>query len=181
MRAFFAIDLPEELKNKITAIIKLLQQKNPSKYISWTSPKNLHITLKFLGDVSNTQCEKFLPEIMDVVSQQPKFTLRLEKIDLFPAKRKSRVISWLPSPMGRLVALAHQIEQQVVLYDVPAETRPFKPHLTLARIKKPIKDELQIIDVPQLAFELEKLTLFRSETTHAGSQYEVVSELPLKA
>lgn len=180
IRAFFAIDLPDELKAKIAELIKLLQQKNPGKNIVWTKAENLHITLKFLGDVLPQQCEQFLPGTMDAISQVPKFTLAFTKMGLFPTKRMPRVIAFLPSPMERLVALAYKIEEQVVRYNVPAETRPFKPHLTLARIKRPIKNEFEDIVMPSLAFEVERLTLFRGEITHTGSRYEVLWDIPLK-
>lgn len=179
-RAFFAIDLPDELKAKIFGLIKLLQQKNPGKNIVWTKADSLHITLKFLGDILPQQYEQFLPKVIDAISQVPKFTLAFTKIRLFPTKRAPRVIALLPSPIEQLVALAYKIEEQVVRYGVSAETRPFKPHLTVARIKqRPGKNEFG--HLPALAFEVKELTLFRSEITHAGSRYEVLRKLHLHA
>jgi len=179
-RAFFAIDLPKELKQEMVNVIKLLQKKNPGKNIVWTKPENLHITLKFLGNVLPLQCEQFLPAVEDTISQIQKFTLKLEKISLFPSKRSPRVIALLPSPMERLVALACKIEEQVVRYGLQAETRAFKPHLTLARIKQKGKNEFNDIAMPPLNFEVERLTLFRSEITHTGSRYEILQHISLK-
>jgi len=180
IRAFFAIDLPDELKSKVVELIKLLQQKNPGENIVWTKQENLHITLKFLGDILPQQCAQFLPRVMDAIAQVPKFVLTFTKVSLFPSKRAPRVIALLPSPMERLVALAYKIEEQVVRYGIPAETRPFRPHLTLARIKRPSKNEFEDIAVPALALEFKELTLFRSEITHFGSRYEVLRQIALK-
>jgi 2'-5' RNA ligase len=180
IRAFFAIDLPQELKQEMANTIKLLQQKNPSENIVWTKPENLHITLKFLGNILPSQYEQFLPAIKNAISQMQKFTVKLTEINLFPSKRSPRVIALLPSPMERLVVLACKIEEQVVRYGVQAETRAFKPHLTLARIKRKSKNEFNNIAMSPLTFEVERVALFRSEITHAGPKYEILQHISLR-
>ncbi|MGD9153234.1 MAG: RNA 2',3'-cyclic phosphodiesterase [Gammaproteobacteria bacterium] len=170
-RAFFAIDLPENIRTEVTSFMKLLKKANPNKNISWVKPENLHITLKFLGNITQLQCEQFLPEIKTVISGWGKFEIKLDKLVLFPSKRKPRVIALLPSPLEQLIALACKIEEKVVDCNIPAEARSFKPHLTLARIKNKNICELKDVTLPPLIFEIQRVTLFHSEVLYPGSRY----------
>ncbi|MGD9108701.1 MAG: RNA 2',3'-cyclic phosphodiesterase [Gammaproteobacteria bacterium] len=179
-RAFFAIDLPKSIRFEVTSLIKSLKTANPNKNISWIKPENLHITLKFLGNVTQLQYEQFFPEIKTVISGWGKFKIKLDKLVLFPSKRKPRVIALLPSPLEQLIALACKIEEQVVNCNIPAETRSFKPHLTLARIKDKNICELKDVTLPPLFFEIQRVTLFRSEVSHFGSRYVALEHILLR-
>lgn len=170
-RAFFAVDLPGNIRHKVASLIRSLKKDNPNKNISWMQPENLHITLKFLGNITQLQCEQFLPKIEAVISEWKKFEIKLDKLVLFPSKHKPRVIALLPSQLEQLAALSYKIEEQVVQYDIPAETRSFKPHLTLARIRDKNICEIKKTTLSPLVFEIQRVTLFRSEISSSGSRH----------
>lgn len=178
-RAFIAIDLPHELKQQIADLIKTLQQQIPAKKIIWSEPEKSHLTLKFLGNVSQQQCAAFLPDLTAIVSQQQKFILKFSRLDLFPSSKRPRVIALLPQSAGRLAALALNIENQLTSFGIAAESRVFKPHLTIARLKQPAEFKLPSVALPSFEFEVEQIALFRSHITQHGSQYEILRQLPL--
>ena len=83
IRAFFAIDLPENIRHEVISLIMLLKKANPNKNIIWVKPENLHITLKFLGNIAQSQYERFLPKIEAVISECKKFEIQfLEGFEL---------------------------------------------------------------------------------------------------
>jgi len=178
-RAFFAVDLPENLKRETEHFIALLRQPEANKNIVWTKTENLHITLKFLGNISQQQCEQILPAVKAAISKCPKFKLKLTKLMFFPSERMPKIIALFPSPLDKLVTLACKIEEQVINYDIKAEARAFKPHLTLARIKRQGAYKAKDIILPQLGFEVQAITLFRSETSHEGSCYTPLEKIEL--
>lgn len=178
-RAFFAIDLPENIRHEIISFIKLLKKTNPDKNIRWVNSENLHITLKFLGNVTQSQCERFLPEIETAISGWGKIEIKLDKLVLFPSKRKPMIIALSLSSFEQLAALTGKIEEQVVNYNIPAENRLFKPHLTLARIKDKNICEFKEVEFLPLVFETQRVTLFCSEISHFGSRYVPLQHITL--
>lgn len=178
-RAFFAIDLPEKIRHEVTSLLAALRKINPDKNIRWVNTENLHITLKFLGNVTQLQCEHFLPEIEAEIAGRGKIEIKLDKLVLFPSKRSPRIIALSPSSFEQLAALTGKIEGLVANYDVPTEARSFKPHLTLARIKDKDICEFKEVAFFPLVFEIQRVTLFRSEISHFGSRYVPLQHISL--
>ncbi len=179
IRSFIAIMIPEKIREEIGEILKEYQEKRyPCR---WVAPENLHITLVFLGEVS----EKFLAEVkreLAKTTQQTKeFLIKLGGFGAFPSTKNPRVF-WIGVPLGtkEIEELQRVIVESLAKIGFKPEERRFHPHLTLGRTKDFIKD----IDLFERKYESEvikvnSITLFKSTLTPEGPIYEKIEEYPL--
>ncbi len=186
LRSFIAIELTNELHEEL----RILQQelKKSDIYAKWVSPENIHLTLKFLGNVDTGQIEK-IKNILEEISKETKpFYLNLSGIGAFPKLDYPRVL-WVGIEEGKneTIEIANKLEDGLEKIGFQKENRSFSPHLTLARIKSSKnKDRLKTL-VEQNAFisknkvYVDKLTLFKSTLTPKGSIYSKIYEGSFKA
>jgi 2'-5' RNA ligase len=134
VRAFIAVDLNEEIRGKIAEIQSALGRFSSS--VRWVRPSSIHITLRFLGEISPDQQKRLTEMLADRKCGVPPFTIAVERMGFFPHARSPRV-TWLGVEEGKnsLQQLARYVE--VVATDVGflREERPFSPHITFGRIK----------------------------------------------
>ncbi len=134
MRLFIAINLPDEVREEIWITAAPLRERPYA--IKWVDPDAIHITLKFLGEVSAHR-EKSLSDALDAaVSGVSPFTLPLGGFGAFPDTRRANVIWVGCTPPSSLLELQRQVEEQVADAGFPRETRLFHPHLTLGRLRR---------------------------------------------
>ena len=188
IRAFFCVELEEELKTRLDAITQKLKRV-PVK-ASWVRAENLHITLKFLGDVE----EGFIPQLeeaaREALAQSPidgEVHWTLDRLGAFPSPDRPRVV-WVGSTREprELAELAARLEEALEPLGFSPEGRGFVAHITLGRVKErpPSANVLELAralqDYP--AFDLEArvtgLTLMRSNLTPQGAVYTPVFRLP---
>jgi len=174
MRTFVAIDIPDEIRSKIRDLIVILQPAAPQ--IRWARPEGLHITLKFLGEVSPGKLEKIQATLATVRLPSP-IPLRVHGAGYFPNERSPRVI-WLGIEGGKdLVELVEQVEEKFRALGFPTENRPFSGHLTLGRLRVPGKiaalQELLRQQEPLSlgSFSARELFLYESKLSPGGSEY----------
>jgi 2'-5' RNA ligase len=100
-------------------------------------PEQLHLTLRFLGDVEDAGCDA-LVKSMNQVTDEPPFTFSLAGLGAFPDQKRPRVV-WTGVAEGKaqVMSLAARVESAVVAAGLPPEDRPFSPHLTLGRVREP--------------------------------------------
>lgn len=133
MRLFIGIPLPRDYQQQLAAVSKKWQKRFKSK-LSWTKPGNWHLTLKFLGDVhieKRLELERYMHDLSWEV-----FSVAGSKAGFFGSKGVYRV-AWvgLDGDLERLADLARRIDADLAAMGFSREKRPFKAHLTLARIK----------------------------------------------
>ncbi len=169
MRLFIAIEVPDEVSNYLKQIQKEINEKS-------TKPKTFHITLKFLGEITEKEY-KNIKENLSKIKFKP-FKLKLNKIGFFPDERKIKVI-WVGFKDNReLIKLQNQVENATKEYK---QDHPFSPHLTLARIKF-VKDKrafiesLRKIQIDDLEFEVHNFKLVKSDLKPEGPVYTVLDE-----
>ena len=134
MRTFVAIDLPEELKSELTKRQEHL--KNVARGARWVRPEGIHLTLKFLGEISDKQAGQ-VTEILSLLPPFEPLEVRVEGFGFFPNARRPRVL-WVGIKGGTpLETLASEVERSLKALGFPREQRPFRPHLTLARFPNP--------------------------------------------
>lgn len=136
MRVFIALELPAEVKTALQVPLRHLRETLPRQAVRWVEPESLHITLKFLGDIS--------PEMLEPVQQANRRAAQASvPLDLcatglgcFPNPKRPRVV-WigLKGDLTGLHRLRDQVEANVAPLGFPTEDRPFSPHLTLGRVK----------------------------------------------
>ena len=135
MRLFTAIDLPPKMLEKLE---RFLGRLRPLAKLRWTAVENLHITTKFIGEWPEARLDEMKTALRGVTQTGP-IDVSVRGIGWFPNQRRPQVF-WAGVDAGEpLAALARATEEAVLKLGVPAETREYSPHLTLARIKNLVK------------------------------------------
>ena len=184
-RTFLAIDLPEKI---ITQLIDIQDGLKASvKGIRWTRPEGIHLTLKFFGNIS----ENDIVNISGVVEKKTKdarpVTLNVKRVGAFPNFKRPRVM-WIgiSGEVEQLFFLQEEIDTGLETIGFQKETRAFRPHLTLGRIKSPREVEglAKIIEGGEGytagSFIAEGLTLFKSDLTPKGAIYTKLAYFPVE-
>lgn len=139
IRTFWAIDLPEAHKELISEQLEGLKAEYSDEEICWMRPEKYHITLRFLGDTALEDVPKIAADVAAEVSSFGVFELGfVPKIEFFPNDEDKAYLTLMPEPTEPLVALVAKIVPLMSEYGFAPDERMFKPHVTLARLKKPI-------------------------------------------
>lgn len=190
MRAFFAIFVPDYLGEEMANILNILKKEAVFRDIKWSSCQNLHITLRFLGNIRKATCEKIEEDASHILSGSKAFSICFSDLLLFPNPALPVAIALKPTNNSALTEIAIAIYNCVSRYDVHKETRQFNPHITLGRIKhRFIKEEdkekackiLSSLDFNReaLKFDVSSISLMQSKPTSHGSDYIILKEFPL--
>lgn len=190
LRAFIAIEIPSSIHLAIEENTARLRSVLDSNLVRWTPPANIHLTLKFLGDVSPNTIELLTQMLTAEAGQHTSFEIQISGIGTFPNLRRPRVI-WigLQAP-ATLEALRRGIEAATARMGFPIEERPFSPHLTIGRVKQTAGPaEAQKIraalEATQIGFlgttRVEAVHLFKSDLKPTGSVYTRLFSAPLQA
>lgn len=179
MRAFIAIEIPSEVKKAALEIQNNLSRRLSE--ISWIENNNLHITVKFLGEISEENADKINKLILSIAGKTSVFKIKLETIGVFPSLQQARII-WMGeknTPEG-LKRMTEQLELNLESLGIPKENRPFTCHTTIGRIKHHI-DARNLQDAldnareglvnRSLEFNAEGLTLFKSVLSAKSPTY----------
>ncbi|MBJ6748695.1 RNA 2',3'-cyclic phosphodiesterase [Geomonas anaerohicana] len=167
-RLFIAVDLPEDIK----AALSSFNASMPG--LRWVPPDQIHLTLRFLGDVL-PQAGAALKKNLAAVSFTP-FPLTLRGVGHFPPHGHPRVL-WVGMEESRpLLALQLQVESAVTGAGIPPEQRGFSPHITLARIKENASAEVARFEATHRTlsfppFSVEEFILFSSVLTPKGATH----------
>ena len=184
IRCFIATELPLELKLKIDTYIDSL--RNISPQIKWIKAKNLHITLKFLGEIPYELIEKIHNELSDVSTIVNPFEMSVRGTGFFPNQNKPRVI-WLGlqnDSKNSIFKLHEWIDKKLQALGFEREKRRFSPHLTLGRIKFPdnIQKLSEFINKNEFKsefFKVDQIILMRSELKPTGAEYSQIKNYML--
>jgi len=135
IRAFLAIDPPEEILGEIGRIQGRLQRLIRGE-LRWVRPEAIHLTLKFFGDIPESAVADIAAVVEPAAAGAAPFSLAIGGAGVFPDQRRPRVL-WLGmnGDVPRLLLFQQGLEAELGRIGFPAEERPFRPHLTLARIK----------------------------------------------
>ena len=180
IRAFFAIDLNESVKKSVTEITAQLQEKYKQPAIRWSEPDNLHITLQFLPAVRLDDIETMVRNVSTELKSSDVFQLELKELELFPTPHHPRIISLAVGPHESLSLLSESIGKGIVASGYDIEKRPFRGHLTLARLNGLKEVSLDGIGVPLFEkIEVKGVILYQSEGAKEGSMYTPLARIEL--
>ncbi len=181
MRTFIAINLPEEVKNYLSSLQEDISSK-PNLNIKASKAKEFHITLKFLGEVNETQLENIRHNLKKI--EIDAFEMKLVNLGCFPNDNDVRVI-WAgiisDAGISEIMALHKKIDDATS--KIKSDNK-FHPHVTLFRVKSVddkdvLKDTLSKINIKEIAFTVDSFYLYKSTLTPGGPVYEVVEEYNL--
>lgn len=176
MRLFIAIDIPKEIKDKLFDLQK--QIGSDLAKISWVHKKNLHLTLKFLGELPENKVEGIKERLRTIKLNS--FEVELNSLGVFPNENRIRVI-WVGLKSEHIYELQIKIDQE--LLDLFSKDTRFQSHLTLGRVKF-IKNKEKLKEKLKLKcdgrFFVKKFKLIKSSLTREGPIYETIEEYKLK-
>ena len=180
-RVFVAIELPADIRHRVARHIAHLREELPEVRASWNREEHLHLTLKFLGDIRVTDVEGLSRAAENSARVFRPFELHVEGCGAFPRRGTPRVL-WIgiDDPTEGLGELYRALEDNCAAAGFPREPRPFNPHLTIARLRKPrgarrLAEIHKQRDFEKMSFAVDQLTVIRSELSSAGSRYTVLS------
>jgi 2'-5' RNA ligase len=180
-RVFCAIEIPEKIRQSISRHAQQLQEALPDVQASWTKPDNIHLTLKFFGNISQQQIVRASEAATRAVDGLGSFNIKVEGAGSFPARGPAKVL-WIgiSDPTGKLIQLQQRFESECEREGFPKEARAFHPHLTVARLRTARGARALAEQHKELEFEsgdvsVSSLILFRSELSSKGSTYTPIS------
>jgi 2'-5' RNA ligase len=180
MRLFTGLELPAGVVRNLEGLIGRLR---PAARIQWSPPANLHVTTKFIGEWPEQRLEE-LRMALEVVPVAGPLPVRIRSLGFFPNERAPRVF-WCGVEAPGLDSLAAATDAATARLGIPAESRPFSPHLTLARIKErldlaPLRQAIAALPSTEFGdFEAHTYYLYRSRLGPGGSVYTKLAEFPL--
>ncbi|MBC7839514.1 MAG: RNA 2',3'-cyclic phosphodiesterase [Nitrospiraceae bacterium] len=201
IRAFLAVELSPELRAELAALQQGLKQSIEPEMkrdmrISWVQPAKMHLTIKFLGDMDEQVIDPLRGEVEQAIDSQPSVYVPLERLGAFPRPQSPRVLwvgpseNWEQGGEGKRVTEIHRaIEQACEDLGFLHETKPFSPHLTLARMKTGERHvgaalaKSGVLDPPLSlgSLAVESVVLIKSELNPTGSVYTRLWETRLRA
>ncbi len=182
LRVFTAVEITPEIRSAVGRLIERLRASQAK--VTWTKPANLHYTLKFLGDVPETQVAEICRAAQEAVGPFTPFELVAAGVGAFPSAGRPRTC-WLGVGEGaEPIELVFQaLERLISPLGYPPEGRHFTPHLTLGRVRenspaatKQLADLLgRHSDFDAGAMQVDAVTVFASTLGKDGPTYEVLS------
>lgn len=180
MRLFTGLDLPPDVIRNLDGLMARLR---PAARIHWSPAANLHVTTKFIGEWPPARLEE-LKTALRRLGSRPPIQLAIRQLGFFPNAHSPRIF-WCGVEAPGLDALAAGTDAATSQLGVARETRPFQPHLTLARIKdrvdlRPLRETIAAL--PSLGFgqfEARTFFLYQSALKPTGSVYTKLAEFPL--
>jgi 2'-5' RNA ligase len=184
LRTFIAIEIPDETKGRIAQV--QLELKTYRERISWVKPGNLHLTLKFLGDVEEGQLDGIGRGMETTAKNAAPFTLAFRDLGVFPNLRSARVL-WVGAieNSGMLIKLVQSVESEMDHLGFPKENRKFSPHLTIGRIKARPSEKF-LSRIGQFEFEggeveVKQIHLMKSDLRPTGAVYTDLKQIELES
>ncbi|RFT16066.1 MAG: 2'-5' RNA ligase [Candidatus Saccharicenans subterraneus] len=185
MRTFIAIDLSQEIKNRLTAAVK--QLKPLATGIKWVAPENYHLTLKFMGEVAESRIEDIKAILDNLSGKYQKFNLVARGTGSFPPGQSRMRVIWVGLEAGpELFSIQAELEEALSQQGFEKEERPFSPHLTIGRAREPqrqdrLKAELDRLGQQEFgSMEVKEIELFQSILRPEGPEYRIISRHYLK-
>ena len=183
IRTFIAVELPDTIKTQVEQLESRLIKARAD--IKWVKPQNIHITLKFLGEITTERVEAACTGVRKALQTIGPFQLSLSRVGAFPNLDRARVL-WVDVKKGRdeLINLQHQIEDILFTRNFVREPRPFLPHLAIGRVRSPkglgtLTDLVKQTPFQTLDFRVDRVAVIKSYLESSGSIYTVLEHAPL--
>lgn len=188
IRAFIAIDFPTPIRQKIKQLSDELQTQTPPDALKWVSAENMHLTLRFLGELPEPTINEIKTRLKNSPFAVPPFKISFKGLGMYPNIRQPRVI-WLGiTNTEPLRQIYRDIQQSLESINVPPDNKPFSPHLTLARLRRHVtKEQAQQVGNRLSQFKvgeigpctIQAIHLYQSQLTGQGPIYTPLLTMPL--
>ena len=186
MRLFLAINFPAAVRGEIATATAPLRESAPE--LGWIAEDRLHLTLKFLGEQAESRVDALAGALAKTAGQHRELVMTVGGIGAFPNFRRARVVWMGVSQEPRLELLHHDIEVAYDALGCELEGRPFRPHLTLARVRDPLPvDRMRELwrQAKRIAYTTEfivhSVDLMQSDLSSSGPRYTTLASAPLRS
>jgi 2'-5' RNA ligase len=188
IRTFIAIELPEELKSAIHRLQNNFKSAGYTR-IKWVAPESIHLTLKFLGNISTGKIDVIKEVLKTAGHGIAPFQLSTDELGTFPNLRQPRVL-WLglTGDLESLLSLQQRVDKALVDIGFAKEDRPFAPHITIARIRESTTREermgfgkaIENTGFPKkYTFDISSFNFMRSQLLPTGAVYSCLEQITL--
>lgn len=183
MRLFVAIDLPYEVRRNLELLLQMLR---PKADIQWSPPSNLHVTTKFIGEWPEEDLD-ILKQALAEIPPPGEFRVDIQGLGWFPDGKNPRVFWAGIRADESLPRLARATEDACEALGIAREDRPYSPHLTLARIRRPVdlsplRKAVETLPSDHFGrFTATQFHLYESKLRPGGSIYTKIASFPLAA
>jgi 2'-5' RNA ligase len=175
-RLFIALDVPDAVRASLASL-----HTDNLDGARWTKPEQFHCTLRFLGDTPEEQVAGVESVLAGLATPRP-LALHLDGLTAFPSRRRPRVLVARIAPDDDLLALQQRIEDAVQRLGFEAEDRPFRPHVTVARLKRADASAVHAWlrnHTAETAFTAEAFHLYASILKPSGAVHKRLASFPL--
>ncbi len=187
-RLFIAAELPQEVKTALVAAQEQLCLRRPP--LRWVAPTAMHVTLRFLGDTSSDRLPAIEQAMRGALAGHAAMTLQLTAIGAFPSPMRPSVVwAGVGGATSALERAQADLEAGLAAIGIARETRPFRAHITLGRVRNDLDaaalERLRAAlrrppVLPPIAWPVERIVLFRSELGREGSIYTEIVDCRLQ-
>ena len=190
IRSFVAIELNDQIREELREIQALLKSKGLADQVRWVRHESIHVTLKFLGNVSSDRINEIVVAIKQACEGIGPFPLSFGGLGCFPSASRPNVV-WIGAlgDTKTLVRLQDRIEDRLAVLGFPPEKRKYTPHLTLGRVGKHVSSKergrlgiiLQTEGIDTLSeMEVHQVSLMKSVLSPAGAKYSRLATVELE-
>ena len=180
IRTFLALELPQTVRNKLSAYSELISGYDKLQQIRWLPKENYHLTLAFLGNVEYVLISSLQLKLEQNLSSKQAVPFRFSEITPFPFSGTPKIAAAMLEHSDELMKLQHNTAKCVRAFGISLERRRFSPHVTLGRLKS--RNRKAITFQPQQIFlegVSEKVVIFQSELTPKGAVYTSLGKISL--
>lgn len=181
IRVFFALAMPKSTQQLLAEILASAQRCIPAAAVHWMPKENLHITLQFMPEVHLNDLPQLIENVRSSLTNTPSFYLELKGMEFFPTPTHPRIISLAVGPSDCLTQLSTAVGQGIKASNYPVETRAFRGHLTLGRLRRVHQSfSLEQIKIPLIPrIWINEICLFESRSGKEHSNYIPLAHLEL--
>ena len=189
IRAFIAVELPSGLKNELAELETQLKKASPP-VVKWVDPNSIHVTLKFLGEVSEDSIEELMLAIEEAAQGILPFQFEVRGVGAFPNLERPQVLwTGVKGELEKIAQLQKRIESNTEQLGFPRESRVFSPHLTMGRVRDEAGPNERrrlgklLADTTFTALhniDVDAVNLMKSQLTPGGAIYSCIGSVKLK-
>ncbi|MBN1885195.1 MAG: RNA 2',3'-cyclic phosphodiesterase [Candidatus Krumholzibacteriota bacterium] len=184
MRLFFAVPVPADVRRLVAAAVRACPAED--RPWRWIAADNFHLTLKFLGETDDGRVDLLVDAAARAVAGAGPFSVRYGAFHAFPSLARPRVLVYeVAEGAETLGLLANRIDEAVEPLGFERERRPFRAHLTVARVRRqPSPETIAALGrmpglPPAAAHAVDRALLMQSRLGRGGAVYEEIASLPL--
>ncbi len=178
-RLFISFNLPQETKQELAAYLMGLRKTVPP--VKWAHPEILHITLHFLGSITSRQQEGVEAAMNQMAGQFGELNFKIKGLLFLPHPKNIRVITLHCYEVGgnKSLQLRENLKKEIINLGIEADPRPWRPHITIGRVKKQGPFLKKIVPSPNLEFIIDSFELMNSKLSAHGAQHIMVKSYRL--